>query len=188
MCPRLDGVRSMRGDLRTAMQTSPGVAIEMLTSGTTGTPKRVPLSRESFDASFRGFTRYERGRSFDDPPTLSSGCTMIVNPLTHIGGIYGCIAALAAGRKIALLEKFSVEAWVAAVKRNRPAVAPAVPSAVRMLLDAAVERADLASLKSPISGTATLSPAPVHAFPPNYGIPLRANHDPTALPGPGPGR
>src|SRR3546814_5127670 len=65
----------MRGVVRTAMQTSPGVAIEMLTSGTTGTPKRVPLSRESFDASFRGFTRYERGRSFDDPPTLSSGCT-----------------------------------------------------------------------------------------------------------------
>src|SRR3546814_9536697 len=48
--PRLDGVRVMRGDVRTAMQTSPGVAIEMLTSGTTGTPKRVPLSRESFDA------------------------------------------------------------------------------------------------------------------------------------------
>src|SRR3546814_1005083 len=83
---------------------------------------------------------------------------MIVNPLTHIGGIYGCIAALAAGRKIALLEKFSVEAWVDAVKRNRPAVAPAVPSAVRMLLDADVDSADLSSLRALISGTAPLAP------------------------------
>src|SRR3546814_14737220 len=83
---------------------------------------------------------------------------MIVNPLTHIGGIYGCIAALAAGRKIALLEKFSVEAWVDAVKRNRPAVAPAVPSAVRMLLDADVDSADLSRLRALISGTAPHGP------------------------------
>src|SRR3546814_470009 len=166
----------MRGDVRTAMQTSPGVAIEMLTSGTTGTPKRVPLSRESFDASFRGFTRYERGRSFDDPPTLSSGCTMIVNPLTHIGGIYGCIAALAAGRKIALLEKFSVEAWVDAVKRNRPAVAPAAPSAVRMLLDAHVDRPALASLKTAISRPTPVSPHPADAFLANYCTPTCSNY------------
>jgi acyl-CoA synthetase (AMP-forming)/AMP-acid ligase II len=155
----------------------------MLTSGTTGTPKRVPLSRESFDASFRGFTKYERGRSFDDPPRLNSGCTMIVNPLTHIGGIYGCIGALAAGRKIALLEKFSVEAWVSAVRRNRPAVAPAVPSAVRMLLDADVDPADLASLRALISGTAPLLPELVDAFLDKYGIPICSNYGATEFAG-----
>lgn len=181
--PRLEGVRVTRDEVRTAMQTSPGVAIEMLTSGTTGAPKRVPLSRESFDASFRGFTRYERGRSFDDPPKLSSGCTMIVNPLTHIGGIYGCIGALAAGRKIALLEKFSVDAWVGAVKRNRPAVAPAVPSAVRMLLDADVDPADLSSLRALISGTAPLAPDLVDAFLEKYDIPICANYGATEFAG-----
>lgn len=180
---RLDGVRIVQGELRAAVQTSPGVAIEMLTSGTTGTPKRVPLSRASFDASFRGFTRYERGRSFDDPPQLNSGCTMIVNPLTHIGGIYGCIGALAAGRKIALLEKFSVDAWVSAVKRNRPAVAPAVPSAVRMLLDADVDPADLSSLRALISGTAPLSPDLVDTFLEKYGIPICANYGATEFAG-----
>ena len=181
--PRLEGVRVIDSTPRDANRSSPGVAIEMLTSGTTGPPKRVPLSRDAFDASFRGFTRYERGRSFDDPPRLNSGCTMIVNPLTHIGGIYGCIAALAAGRKIALLEKFSVEAWVGAVKRNRPAVAPAVPSAVRMLLDADVDPADLASLKSLISGTAPLSPDLVDAFLAKYGIPICANYGATEFAG-----
>ncbi|WP_422061536.1 class I adenylate-forming enzyme family protein [Sphingopyxis sp.] len=181
--PRLEGVRVVQSEARTAIPVSPGVAIEMLTSGTTGSPKRVPLSRDAFDASFRGFTRYERGRSFDDPPQLNSGCTMIVNPLTHIGGIYGCIGALAAGRKIALLEKFSVETWVAAVKRNRPAVAPAVPSAVRMLLDADVNREDLSSLKALISGTAPLSPDLVDAFLEKYGIPICANYGATEFAG-----
>src|SRR3546814_4971448 len=104
---------------------------------------------------------------------------MIVNPLTHIGGIYGCIAALAAGRKIALLEKFSVEAWVDAVKRNRPAVAPAVPSAVRMLLDADVDSADLSSLRALISGTAPLAPDLVDAFLEKYDIPICTNYGAT---------
>jgi acyl-CoA synthetase (AMP-forming)/AMP-acid ligase II len=108
---------------------------------------------------------------------------MVVNPLTHIGGIYGCIAALAAGRKIALLEKFSVEAWVAAVKRNRPAVAPAVPSAVRMLLDADVDPADLASLRSLISGTAPLPADLVDAFMDKYDIPICSNYGATEFAG-----
>lgn len=181
--PRLDGVRTVEARVRCVMSTSPGVAVEMLTSGTTGTPKRVPLSRDAFDASFRGFTKYERGRSFDDPPKLNTGCSMIVNPLTHIGGIYGCIGALAAGRKIALLEKFSVDAWVSAVRRNRPAVAPAVPSAVRMLLDANVDPIDLSSLRSIISGTAPLSPDLVDAFLDKYGVPICSNYGATEFAG-----
>lgn len=181
--PRLEGVRVVEPVVRAPIQTSPGVAIEMLTSGTTGSPKRVPLSREAFDASFRSFASYERGRSFEDPPKLSSGCTMVVNPLTHIGGIYGCIGALAAGRKIALLERFSVDAWVDAVRRNRPAVAPAVPSAVRMLLDADIDPADLSSLRAMISGTAPLAPELVDAFLEKYGIPLLASYGATEFAG-----
>ena len=181
--PRLEGARLVSDSIRTGIKLSPGVAIEMLTSGTTGTPKRVPLSRNSFDASFRGFTKYERNRSFDDPPKLNSGCTMVVNPLTHIGGIYGCIGALAAGRKIALLEKFSVDAWVDIVRNNRPAVAPAVPSAIRMLLEADVDKEALSSLRAMISGTAPLSPDLVDAFYDKYGIPICGNYGATEMAG-----
>lgn len=165
------------------VKLSPGVAIEMLTSGTTGTPKRVPLTRAAFDASFAGFTRYERGREFGDAPQLRSGVTMVVNPLTHIGGIYGCIAALAAGRKIALLEKFTVESWVDTVRRHRPKVAPAVPSALRMLLEANVAAEDLSSLSSLISGTAPLPPDLVDAFYAKYGIPICGNYGATEFAG-----
>jgi long-chain acyl-CoA synthetase len=163
--------------------TAAGVAIEMLTSGTTGAPKRVPLSRAAFDASFAGFTRYERNRDFADAPRLRSGVTMVVNPLTHIGGIYGCIGALMAGRKIALLERFTVDAWVSAVRRNQPRVAPAVPSAIKMILDANVPKADLASLSALISGTAPLDPEIVDAFYTRYDIPILANYGATEFAG-----
>jgi long-chain acyl-CoA synthetase len=108
---------------------------------------------------------------------------MVVNPLTHIGGIYGCIGALMAGRKIALLERFTVTDWVAAVRRNRPKVAPAVPSALRMLLEADVDPADLASLTAMISGTAPLSPDLVDSFYAKFGIPILANYGATEFAG-----
>ncbi len=182
---RLEGVRLLPGceSPRGAITTSPGVAIEMLTSGTTGSPKRVPLTRTAFDASFAGFARYERNRDHAEKPRLRSGVTMVNNPLTHIGGIYGCIGALMAGRKIGLLEKFTVEGWVEAVRRNRPKVAGAVPSAVRMLLEAEVDPADLSSLSALISGTAPLSPDLVDAFLERYDIPILGNYGATEFAG-----
>lgn len=166
-----------------SLTTAPGVAIEMLTSGTTGAPKRVPLARAAFDASFAAFTRYERGRQFADKPQLRSGVTMVVNPLTHIGGIYGCIGALMAGRKIALLERFTVDGWVAAIRRNQARVAPAVPSAIKMILESDVRREDLTSLSALISGTAPLDPATVDAFMERFGIPVLANYGATEFAG-----
>lgn len=182
---RMEGVRlaSPPGPRNGPIPTSPGVAIEMLTSGTTGTPKRVALTRAAFEASFAGFTKYERGREFADQPQLRSGVTMVNNPLTHIGGIYGCIGALMAGRKICLLEKFTVASWVEAIRRNRPKVAGAVPSALRMLLEAEVDPADLSSLTALISGTAPLPPELVDAVLDKYGIPVLANYGATEFAG-----
>lgn len=182
---RMEGVRlASAGDRRGhPVPVSPGVAIEMLTSGTTGTPKRVPLARASFEASFSAFARYERGRDFEDKPQLRSGVSMVNNPLTHIGGIYGCIGALMSGRKIALLERFTVEGWVEAVRRNRPRVAGAVPSALRMLLEADVDPAHLSSLTALISGTAPLAPEIVDAVLAKYGIPVLSNYGATEFAG-----
>lgn len=182
---RLEGARLLEGcETPVAdMRCSPGVAIEMLTSGTTGAPKRVPLSRAAFDASFTEFAQYERGRDYAHKPQLLSGVTIVVNPMTHIGGIYGCIGSLLAGRKIALLEKFTVPGWVDAVKRNRARVAPAVPSAIRMLLDADIDPADLSSLSALISGTAPLSPDLVDAFYEKYHVPICGNYGATEFAG-----
>lgn len=183
--PRLEGARLVQGQARAAAEiaTSPGIAIEMLSSGTTGTPKRIPLSRAAFEDSFAGFASYGKSGGHSSGPKLRTGVTMVINPLTHIGGIYGCIAALLNGRKIALLERFSVEGWVSAVKRHRPLLAPAVPSAVRMLLEADIDRDDLSSLSGIISGTAPLAPELVDAFLEKYGVPILGNYGATEFAG-----
>ena len=58
-----------------------------------------------------------------------------------------------------------------------------MPSAVRMLLDADVDPADLSSLKSLISGTAPLAPELVDAFYARYGIPICSNYGATEFAG-----
>jgi long-chain acyl-CoA synthetase len=183
--PRLESVRMVLepAPTQTPVPTSPGVAIEMLTSGTTGRPKRVPLRTAAFEASFAEIARLEKGREFAQQPQLRSGVTMVTNPLTHIGGIYGCIGALLAGRKMVMLEKFTVDGWVDAVRRHRPRVAGAVPSAIRMLLEAEVDPADLSSLTAIISGTAPLAPELVDAMLERFGIPVLSNYGATEFAG-----
>ncbi|AXE63650.1 hypothetical protein BBF93_04995 [Hyphomonas sp. CACIAM 19H1] len=160
-----------------------GIAIEMLTSGTTGKPKRVPLSRAAFDASFAAVAVYEGTRKAGDPAKLRESATLIINPVTHIGGIYGVIGALMAGRRICLVERFSVETWARAVVRHRPKVAPGVPSALRMILEANLPADTFSSLSAIISGTAPLDPAIVDEFLARYDLPILGNYGATEFAG-----
>ena len=187
LCGILDGARLVPGlerpsgtDLRTL---EPGVIIEMLTSGTTGTPKRVPLRREAFEQSFVGSMSYERDRKPDDPPRLRSGTQILSNPMTHIGGLWGALTCILGGRKACLLEKFSVQSWVEAIVRHRPKVAGAVPAGLRMILDAGVAREDLASLTAIRTGAAPLDPAITAEFWDRYGIPVLQNYGATEFSG-----
>jgi acyl-CoA synthetase (AMP-forming)/AMP-acid ligase II len=164
-------------------RTNPEVIIEMLTSGTTGTPKRVPLKREAFERSFLSALSYERNRSPDDPPQLRPGTQLLTNPLTHIGGLWGALTTILGGRKLCVVEKFSVEAWRDAVVRHRPKVASAVPAGLRMLLDADIPAEDLSSLVAIRTGAAPLDPAIVAEFWERYRIPVLQNYGATELSG-----
>jgi acyl-coenzyme A synthetase/AMP-(fatty) acid ligase len=87
------------------------------------------------------------------------------------------------GRSFALLERFTVEGWVDAVRRHRPATASLVPAALRMVLEADVAPADLHSIRSVVSGTAPLSAADADAFMAKYGIPVLASYGATEFGG-----
>jgi acyl-coenzyme A synthetase/AMP-(fatty) acid ligase len=82
------------------------------------------------------------------------------------------IQALVDGRRISLLERFSVEGWRDGVRRHRPKVSSLVPTALRMVLDADLPREDLASLRAVTSATAPLPPETAVAFEEKYGIPV----------------
>jgi len=160
-----------------------GVAIEMLSSGTTGTPKRIPLTTRKFEHALKGAASFEKGRGENDAPKLRGGVQIVTAPLAHIAGITGVMNNLLAGRKICLIEKFSVEAFRDAVVRHRPKVAGAPPSALRMLLDANLPKEDLSSLVAYRTGTAPLDPALADAFYERYGIPVLQNYGATEFAG-----
>lgn len=160
-----------------------GVIIEMLTSGTTGTPKRVPLDRQAFDKSFIGAMSYEKGRHAHDKVALQPDTDILSNPLSHIGGLWAAITSVAAGRKSVLLEKFSVGQWHDAIRRHRPQVARAVPAALRMILDANLPPEDLSSVRAIRTGAAPLDPAIIKEFFERYRIPVLQNYGATEFAG-----
>ena len=161
----------------------PDVAIEMLTSGTTGLPKRIPLTRDSFNRSFAGAIFYERDRKPGMPAQLRPGTLLLSGPLNHIGGIYTALTCLVGGRKACLLERFTVPEWHDAVIRHRPAVTAVVPAGLRMILDANIPREDLASLKALRTGTAPLDPAVAEEFLDRYGLPILQTYGATEFAG-----
>ncbi len=140
----------------------PEVAVDMLTSGTTGPPKRVPLTYETFQRVLAGAKYYERDAK--DEPQLRSGVAIVNAPLVHLGGLFRVLQCLNDGRSFCLLERFQVDDWVEAVRTHRPRTVSLVPAALRMVMDADVDPADLSSLRSVISGTAPLSPEDADAF------------------------
>ena len=164
-------------------RSAPEVAIEMLSSGTTGKPKRIPLPRRNLEKALAGAASYEAGRDPDAAPKLRSGVTVVTAPLAHIAGITGLMNNLLAGRKVCLIERFTVEGFRDAVVRHRPKVAGAPPSALRMIMDSNIPAEDFASLVAFRTGTAPLDPDLADAFYTRYGIPVLQNYGATEFAG-----
>jgi acyl-CoA synthetase (AMP-forming)/AMP-acid ligase II len=165
------------------IRMAPDVIIEMLTSGTTGRPKRIPLKRSAFQHSFESAMAYEHSRDPHAAPRLRPGTTVMHTPISHIGGLWQAINTVSAGRKSCLIERFNVPEWHDAVKRHRPKISGAPPAALRMILDANLPKEDLSSLSGLISGTAPVDPALVEAFWQTYGIPILTSYGATEFAG-----
>jgi acyl-CoA synthetase (AMP-forming)/AMP-acid ligase II len=159
----------------------PGTAIRMLTSGTTGPPKRIDLAYETLERVLVGAKHYESNR--DTKLRLRTGVAVVNSPLVHLGGLFRVLQCISDGRPFALLERFTVEAWADAVRRHRPATASLVPAALRMVLEADLDPADLASLRSVVSGTAPLSADDADAFATRYGVPVLTSYAATEFGG-----
>jgi len=176
-------VRSRDFGSDNSRRTAQGIAIEMLSSGTTGKPKRIPLPRRNLEKALAGAASYEKGRDPDAKPALHSGVAVVTAPLAHIAGITGLMNNLLAGRKVCLIERFTVEGFRDAVLRHRPKVAGAPPSALRMILDADIPKEDFSSLVAYRTGTAPLDPALADEFYQRYGIPVLQNYGATEFAG-----
>ena len=161
---------------------APGIMIELLSSGTTGTPKRIPLRTNSFEERFAAGVSYER-RPAKDMVQLRSGTVFLTLPFSHISGFWALIQQVTGGRKAVLFERFELDKVRAAIVRHRPAVFTAPPTVLRMILDARIPREELASLRAIIAGTAPLDAAVTDEFFEQYGIAVLQTYGATEFAG-----
>ena len=158
-----------RGEQR-VIRSHPGVAVKMLTSGTTGPPKRIDLSTVTLSRALLGAKYYEA--TTRERPELRDGVAVVNSPLVHLGGLFRILQCVADGRRFVLLERFTVESWSEAVRTYRPRTVSLVPTALRMVLESDLDREALSSVKSVVSGTAPLSPDDAEAFTAHFGVPV----------------
>lgn len=159
--------------------TASGVAVRMLTSGTTGPPKRVDLSYDMLARSVMG-REPERAPA---PTELRRGIAIVNSPLVHIGGVFRVLQCVAEARSFVLLERFELNAWAEAVRRHRPRTVSLVPAALRTVLQSDVPAADLESIRAVTCGTAPLSADDADAFTEKYGIPVLTSYAATEFGG-----
>jgi acyl-CoA synthetase (AMP-forming)/AMP-acid ligase II len=164
---------------RASHQQRPGVAVRMLTSGTTGPPKRVDLSYDMLAHSVMG-PADDRQAS---PTELRRGVAIVNSPLVHIGGVFRILQCIAEARPFVLLERFELNRWADAVRTHRPRAVSLVPTALRMVLHSELSREDLAGIRAVTSGTAPLSPDDADAFTEKYGIPVLTSYAATEFGG-----
>lgn len=151
--------------------TRPGVAIRMLTSGTTGTPKRVELTYRALGHSLAAAAAHN-GSSFESEPQLQERPSICWAPLVHISGLWTAIRNVSDGRPTILMDRFDPTAWARWVREYRLPAGGLTPTALRMVLDARIPVDDLASLRGIVVGSAATPPELVDRFVATFGIPV----------------
>jgi long-chain acyl-CoA synthetase len=141
--------------------------LHILSSGTTGPPKRIPVATKVLAHTVLSMTIGAGTEVIgpDAPPAL------VYWPFGSIG-VCQLLAAPCSGKRMVLLEKFSVPEWVQAIKTYRITRAGVQPAILRMLLQADVPPEDLASLEGLSGGSGPLEPELRAEFESRYGIPL----------------
>ncbi|OBF25852.1 AMP-dependent synthetase [Mycobacterium sp. ACS1612] len=151
-----------------------GVAVRMLTSGTTGPPKRIDLTYDMLAHSVI---------TAPTPTEVRRGVAIVSAPLVHIGGVFRVLQCVCEARAFALLDRFELDEWADAVRRHRPRAVSLVPAALRAVLHSALTRDDLASIRAVTSGTAPLSADDADAFTAKFGIPVLTSYAATEFGG-----
>ncbi|MDT5117975.1 MAG: long-chain acyl-CoA synthetase [Mycobacterium sp.] len=158
---------------------APEVAVRMLTSGTTGPPKRIDISYDMLARSVMG----PDPDHAPPPRELRHGVAIMNSPLVHIGGVFRVLQCVAEARSFVLLERFELNAWAQAVRKHRPRAVSLVPAALRTVLHSDLSRGDLDSIRAVTCGTAPLSADDADAFTEKFGIPVLTSYAATEFGG-----
>jgi acyl-CoA synthetase (AMP-forming)/AMP-acid ligase II len=160
----------------------PGVAVEMLTSGTTGPPKRVPLDYPSLARAVFAAEKHYTSRAPDEV-RLSRGVAIVSSPFVHMSGLFRSLLNVCQGRRIVLMDKFRVPEFVALVARHRPRALSLVPAALGMVLDADVPADSFAGVDVVTSGTSHLPTDVQERFESRFGVAVLPSYGATEFAG-----
>jgi long-chain acyl-CoA synthetase len=170
----VEGLEQRDGS-RSHAQVEPGVALQILTSGTTGPPKRQDVKTCVLERTVFSVTSGEKAPP-GAPPEFA---------YWQFGGIGVCqlVAGVHNSRRIVMLERFTVDRFVNAIKTHRIKRSGVQPAVIRMLLDADVPKEDLASLEFLISASGPLDPETRDEFEKHFEIPVRLAYGATEFAG-----
>jgi acyl-coenzyme A synthetase/AMP-(fatty) acid ligase len=144
----------------------PQTSIELLTSGTTGPPKRHPIAFEQFRRCMLN-SSFELGSGSGDKRPAQ-----VTVPIANISGIYSFLVAAALRRPVILENKFNLGSWRDYVRTYKPINLGGPPAIVKMILDADIPREDLASARFMTIGMGPVDPVLRRQFEAKYDIPI----------------
>jgi acyl-coenzyme A synthetase/AMP-(fatty) acid ligase len=159
----VEGVSVMGPGPHRAAPVEPGV--ELLTSGTTGVPKRILIGFPILERSVMSFT-------LGDPPPGGRPPQIVSAPIGNVSGLCQLIGCAAGMAPMIILEKFAVPEFVQAMRRHSPPILGLSPPAVKMLLDAKLSKEDFPGVGAVFGGGGALHPDIQEAFEAAYDIPV----------------
>lgn len=176
----VEGCEYCRKDASSVTHNSGHPQLEILTSGTTGTPKPFPIPYSLIETFMIG----DQLRSGDMPDFSDASPALLYFPIGNITGIHTTVPPLIKGQRISLLDKFDLHEWHQYVKEHKPQTSGIPPAAMSQLLEANIPPQDLASLQSMGSGAAPLDPSLHREFEKRYQIPILLSYGATEFGGP----
>ena len=125
------------------------VTILMYTAGTTGRPKAVPLTHNSFSMYVLNNVT---------PVDMEIEETNILTvPLYHVAGVQAVMAAIYGGRTLAMMRQFEAKEWLNTVQQEKANRAMLVPTMLKRVIDDPdLDKYDLSSLRVITYGAAPM--------------------------------
>ena len=102
-------------------------AVLLFTAGTTGQPKAVMLSHDSFTSFMLA--------NMEPPDPEVEERTLLTLPMYHIAGLQAALAGVFGGRTVVLQRQFEPREWMTLVQEHRIERALIVPTMLKQLLD-----------------------------------------------------
>ena len=125
------------------------ITILMYTAGTTGRPKGVPLTHNSFSI-------YVLGNVDPASPDIEEKNLLTV-PLYHVAGTQALLAAVYGGRTLVMMRQFEVKEWMETVQQEKTSRAMLVPTMLKRVIDNPdFDKYDLSSLRVITYGAASM--------------------------------